>query len=274
MSIFFDNCDISINGSGIIADSVSIKLDNSSSPIYTIGRKGSFNQIPNGPIKNSFQISYIPEISNEPSYNVASGLKDLLIPTGFTGVTIVVGGITGYNCYLESYSIQAQSNQLIRSNANYVSFLPVSGLFLNRATGNRYNLSDTMAHGWTTFILNNTGNPVYNFDYSYEAGWQPTYVLGRKDPSQVDLMRGSEKMSFTRDIFQNIIFSGENASGSFLNITPNQYTVQLSKISLCCSGTTTISLNFNVSGAIISSTQVEAKVDDILKSTTTITKYF
>lgn len=123
--IWYDRCEISVGGTGLYAESVGLSLSNSLEPIYTVGNAGIGNQSPNGPIQASFRMNYFVRVSAEPAFQIINQIKE--VGNSHGGVQIVFGGITGYNCYLNSYNIKAAPNSLNMANAGYISFIPVSG---------------------------------------------------------------------------------------------------------------------------------------------------
>ena len=279
--INFDYCKIMINGSGIAAENASIDSSNSLSPVYAIGKVGIANQIPNGPLRTSFRFNYLPQIENEPIYALVSGIKIATGQLDWTGVQIVLGGLTGYNCYLDNLSYRAAPNELVRAAVSFVTYLPLSGQL---TTGKTDVSIDSVSYGWATYVLSGNAyllTPTYAFDYNFSANWQPVFILGQKSPIEMKLTSASEKIDLTRDTFYKIAFSGDNAE-SFLTFqgTDNKY-VDIQNLSLVCQtegiGTAPAglkTLRFDLSGAKVTNSRLDAKVDDIIRVATSIEKFY
>lgn len=235
--ISFENCDVIINGSGILAQSASIDSSNSLIPVYTVGRKGIINQSPNGPITNKFSFSYIPEISNEPSYNQAIFLKNMLNDLLYSGIRLNIGGIEGDNCYLENYSLKVSTNNITQANAGYVNYIPLNGGLSLQQSQIVYNSMGTLGHGWSTFILS-TGDfsilPSYELDYSLSLKWEPIYTIGQKYPVQVKLLEGEEKITIMRDVFYSVDFSGNDACNQLFHCSSDSQEINVYGLSINC----------------------------------------
>ena len=72
--IYFNDVEVTVNGTGILANSASISSRNQIQPVRVLGRKGIAFQAPAGPIQSDFSISYLPETNNEPNYNIVKAL--------------------------------------------------------------------------------------------------------------------------------------------------------------------------------------------------------
>jgi len=129
-------------------------------------------------------------------------------------------------------------------------------------------------HGWTTYI-SSSGNkliaPTYEFNYKFTANWEPIYIIGQKDPYEVHLMNGTEEMSFVRDSFTHIQFSGEEVTGAFIT---GDWLIELYNYQLIATRTNSGALIFDVSGAKITDTRLIANMGDFCKSATTIRRYY
>ena len=91
----FDDCLVLVNGTGIVCENASINSDNNLLPIYTIGRQGISNTIPNGPIGTYFNLSYYPDFKKEVVFSQLNHIKGLTVDTLYSGISIIIGGITG-----------------------------------------------------------------------------------------------------------------------------------------------------------------------------------
>jgi len=274
----YDNVDVTINSTGILSQSASINTQNEITPAYVIGKRNIIGQFPEGPIKSAFSFNYFPEIGNEPNYTITQLLKNLNDDILWSGVSVAVAGVTGYNCYLTNYSIGASPNEMVIASVSYETFTPLSGQLLNKNDSITYNPSGLWAHGWTSYVTDTSGHlnqPTYDFSYEFNISWQPIYILGQKSPSQVSLIGGSESLRFTKDVFfHNVSFSGESPSGSF--ITGEDQNIDIMGVTLLCgkpeaSGN---SLSFPVTGSKIKNYQLNIQLDDFVKITTVIERFF
>src|SRR3990167_7544728 len=98
---YFNDVDVTIGGTGILAESASLSSQNSIEPQFILGRRGNIDQSPAGPQKTTFNFNYLLEIDNEPGLTGIKNLKNLSNPNSGENVTIAIAGITGYNCYLD-----------------------------------------------------------------------------------------------------------------------------------------------------------------------------
>lgn len=275
--INFNQIDVLISGSGVLAQSASIDSSNSLTPIYSIGKYNPCNHSPNGAIKNNFSISYIPETSNEINYNIVSYLRTLANDVIHSGIQVVIGGVTGYNCYLNSYSLRVAPNEILNVSVNYSSFQEISGN-LNQKQNTTYNAKDFIPYGFSTFILNSgdaSNLPVFDFSYDFSANWEPIYKVGQKTPTQVNLMSASESLSFTRDTLTKIQFSGQKLNEGYFTINGNDTTIDIYNWQVYCSGTGSFTpLIFDISGAKINNIQLSAQINDIVRVKTTAQKFY
>jgi len=271
--VFFDKCIIKINNSGIMANSANISISPNVEAIYGIGKKNIFSQSKVGPLKNSFRFNYLMEINQEPNYGVVEMIKNLLISNSYSGLQLEVGGVTGYNCFLNSYDFSAQPNGLISISTNFESFTPVSGELIEKNQTFTFNTGN-LAHGWACFI-NNTGNYLENkilsFNYNFNATWQPIYLLGRNYPVEYHLMSATEDFSFDRDIFYNISDTGRNVLDSFFSNSQ----IKLYTLNYLCNNTNTgINFTFDVASGKITQTELNSNLDDIIRVSTTVKKVY
>ncbi len=266
------DCIIGIN-SGILAESASIDSSNSIDPVIVIGKKGIINQVPNGPLTNEISISYYPEIRYEPNFQIISFLKNLT--SDYDGINVEIGGVIARNCYLKSYSLKNSPNEITKASVNFISYLPLSGTLLPKSGDIFYNKSQTIGHGWTTFITTSgeaTGAPTYEFNYDFDVEWEPIYLLGQTNPTEVKLMGGSEKIEIVRDAFYQVKFSGEIASGNLIQAL-NDNNIDIMSLGFLCSGYND-TLAISISGGRVKNSIINYGIDDIIKISTTINKYF
>lgn len=271
----FDNLDVLVNNSGLLTTNASISQTNSLVPAYAIGKYWAINQIPQGPIKSTFSFSYYPIISGEPNYNILNTVRGLSDDILYSGTKIEIAGVSGYSCYLRSYELQSSPNNLVRANVTYDTFVPLSGQITSKTgTTDFYNPYDGIPHGWTTYI-SSSGNrliaPTYDFSYRFNANWEPIYIIGQRDPYEVHLMNGIEEMSFVRDSFTHIQFSGEEVTGTFIT---GDWLIELFNYKLIATQSNSGALTFDISGAKIISNKLVADVGNFVRTETSIRRYY
>jgi len=284
--IYWDNVDVIIGGStGIMADGASLSSKNSLTPVYSIGNIGTHNIVPNGPIINEFSFSYSPLVNGDPNFDIANGIKELTNHL-YTGVTIEVNGITGFDCRLKSLSYQIRPNDIVRANATYESFVNTSGdAFANHSYSGDYKNKNDIAHGWTTYFNTQSDYfeaPIYDLSYSFETNFSPRYTLGRKEAAQVSFLSATERVDIDQDTYSPIQFSGEdvftsllanNTSGlDFMTLNIVGYSEYDTGVKPFTGDYTNMTIN--LSGMKVAQSNVGAKINDILANKLSLIKYF
>ena len=97
--------------------------------------------------------------------------------------------------------------------------------------------------------------------------------MGKSLPEEVEFISASETMQIQKDIFTNITFSGQNASGTLIPATGNDRNIDIMSILFICSGVND-SISINISGAKIKNGSTNFSLDDIVRTDTTIQKFF
>lgn len=273
MIINFENCNVTIGGSGIFCDSASISTSNSVQPNYQIGINSPISYSPNGPLQSNIQLSYILKNYDE-NYYIIKEIKE------YTGIltkspTIIdVGGITGIG-YITNYSFQISSNEPVKASVSYTLFTGLAGTLTNKIkeVNNTGDWSGIM-HGLTSRIIYGTTNsfPIFDMGYSFNTNWNPIYVINNQYPQQIDYINSEEEFSFTRENFYNINFTGEDVFDSFFNTATNG-TIELNNLSYLDNKPKT-SFVFNITGGKVIESRIEAKTDDFVKTSTIIRKAY
>lgn len=275
--IYFNKCDVFINGTGILASSATLSTENAYSPLYALGARGPVSTAFAGPLRTTIQLNYLIETHNEPVYYIVSGLKNNYSQLNYDTFKIGIGGVTGY-CFLESYSVKVSPNEPARASASFVSFVPTTGALVGRSpsvgssssststSAKKYNSRQTSgnAHAWTTELLfqNSAASTKFlDFDYSFKANWEPRFIIGQKFPTQVQFLNGSETFNFTREVYSGISFTGMRAV-SYLN---DFDTVRLNSLSLLNTTQNNDILDFCISGSIVKSVEISASVGDMVQ---------
>jgi len=281
VQINFDNCDVAINHSGILALNASINTSNSVEAAYCLGYVRPVNQLPFGPIQTVFNASYIPEISQEPNYATVNKIKVMLNDSGYMGEKVELAGLTHNYCYLTDYSLRVSPNNLVEASVSYATFWELCGGLRQKSNRIDYINRGDLCHSWTTYILSSgdyTSKPIYDFNYDFRVSWQPMYVIGSKTPTEVKLLNAQESITFVMDEYRNILFTGESVYSNVL--TGNDGNLQFRNLSITCqdgcdsTGVDSSSLTLNVSGFKIKSINPVVQIGEFLRVQYQADKYY
>ena len=272
MAYFFNDINVLINGTPILCENASVSYDNSLQPVYPIGFLGTYNQVPTSAVKNNYQFSYLVRPDLEPNYIILNNLKINVSEK----TTIVIGNLSGEG-YLDSYSLSCQPNQPTKANVSFVGFELLSGaLQVKQSEINKSGDFTGIAHGWTTY-LGASGDiqsqSILSLDYNFRVNWEPTFLLGRKNPLQVDFMSATEEIKFTSETFNNLSFSGTNLTDQYINATNSQYLL-LFGLDLLSNNNKNNYLVFDITNYKINKTNLTASLNDMVKTEVTATKYY
>lgn len=259
--IYYDQCELRINNTGVIATSANLNSDIALGPVYTLGKRKPFKRlVTTGPASSTFQIQYIINPTGDPGFNTISEIKNFIsAPTNYNGVTIALAGITGYSCYLNNYSIKIEPNNVITAQASYISYVPISGDISIKSNPNSA-VSDSIAHSSRINIVSGKSldGDSYSFSYAFNCNLNPIYVLGQREPVEVKPIRAQETVNMTENVFNKLVYTGENVplrisiSGLLDN---NNFTIQMPD-------------------AHINNSTIETNLDDIIRTTKTLTQYY
>jgi len=264
--LFFSDCEVKVNGSGIFADSASFSTQNSIQSYPILGYKSPSTQMPNDIIRGNISVSYFVEADNEPNLNIINKIKSGEQYFTWEPEQIVLGGITGYG-YLEGYNLKINPLEPGRAQANYSVVMPLSGSFSAVRSSRTPNYTG-MINGWNTSLLSPIESPgsflPLDMTYNFRAAWNPVTVFGEKNPMQVQFLNGEESLSMTAESTRGIAFSGTN-----LFSETNGYT----GISLRLYGSDSeIHLSFDE--MVVKSTQINGSVDDVLRVNVDAGRFF
>ena len=285
MALFFNKCNVAVNGSGIMASTASITKANSLTPIRSVGKKGIIYQSPTGPLTTKYDMSYIVETNNEPNYNIVQALKAVENSFHNNPVVVEVGGISAC-CYLTNYSLKCQPNEPVVASVSYESYKDTTGTLSSNTIGSvTYNSqrSSGIAHGWTSFVstsVNSLTNKSYGFDYGFQMAWQPAYSFGRLHPYDVRFINATETITLERDTSYDVTFSGQKASSVILGsgelgyVEPDK-NINLHAVGMLCDSETFNSkLSFDISEATVVENSLDASIDDLVMSRLVLKNYY
>lgn len=274
MVLYFDNCDVAINRSGIMATSASISATNSLTPLQSIGYQSNINQSPNDSIRNITQINYIPEINNEQNYLTLQSLKTLKNTIPYTGNRIEIAGVVQEFCFLTNYSLKLFPNGMSEASVQYESYWPLCANQVKMKEGRfNYDADGTIPHGWGAIITSSQNDgEIYEFNYSFKPTWSPVYSIGNKYPSQVELMAVEETFNLSTNIFQEPSFYGIDLENNIITGNSNIKLYDLTKI--CYPNEIVDHLSFSISGAKIRDCELSVSVGDILRTNISAFNYY
>jgi hypothetical protein len=254
MALLGRNCSVLINGTGIIADSVSLSQSNNILPLYGVGFNGINNSSISGPKLNKLSISYLPDSIESINFRIISGNKTNYVTSG---VNINFAGLTGLY-YLESLAFDLQPNQTVSISTNYINFDNITGNF----TGAIYNPTGYLYRNYNGFSCSipNSNRPVLSLAYNYQMDLEPVYKIGSKTPFGVVLNNGAETFDITLDNWTGLNFYGSGIQ-EIVNNTPILNMVNVSPIS--GSGLFT----FDLSQCRLTEVNTDADTQDIAKTT-------
>ena len=297
MALFFNKCNVAVNGSGVMAESASIKTKNSLQPIRSVGKKGIIYQAPNGPLTTTYNISYIVETNNEPNYNIVQALRSIENSFHNKGVVVEVGGISAL-CYLQTYSLTSAPNRPVKARVSYQSWKPTTGsLSENTISPVSYNSqrSSGIAHSWTSYVTTSATaltNKSYGFNYDFSMTWQPAFAFGRTDPYDVRFINATETINLTKDASYDVVFSGSSAAVALLSSgelvkegeirkVPSDKSIKIQSVGILCEvgrwqdqSSYFSTLSFDMSDSTIVSSNTTASLDDLVKTELTLKNYY
>lgn len=268
--INFNEIDVTVNGTGILAENASVSANNNLAPIYALGKKNITPQAITGPFQGNMQFDYIMDLGVEPNQPITTTLKTTFPTFHHEPSRITIAGLTGFS-YLDSYSINISPNNPGKSVASYLVFTPFSGALAPKKGNFPYNTSGirALSHGWSTRVTTPEETftfPTFEFNYNFKANWQPVYVIGKTIPTQVHLMSIEENISISKDFYKNILIEGQEG-WQFLNFSSP--TANISIIALfgeLLAGGPAI-LNININGMKVRSSKLSAGLNDVVKNT-------
>lgn len=274
--IYFDQCDVVVNGTGILATQASLSTTNSLVPIKILGKRGIITQSASKDLTSSLQISYYLETDNEPNFGLVQEIKDFFLKDEiYTPKPIVIGGISG-EYYLNSYTINAKPNEIVNATASYLNFGGVSGDFSQKNPAVIYNKSNGENIGAFVFITstgNYTGNKSLSFDYEFNCNWQPINIIGQRKQIEVKLISAEEKVSIERESFKNVTFSGDRAGSSLFN-TNEDDSIKIYGFKFACDSNTGNGKEISISGFRVNQSDVSVSMDNYLMNKVSFNKFY
>lgn len=268
----FSNIGISISGTTILAESVSISEQNNIVPTSFIGYRGPFPTSPNAGLNHTISFDYILE-NSDINYKLLQRIREYDFNS--FPVTISAAGITGAG-YMNNYSLQITPNDAIKATVSYNIFTELTGRLSQQSSSNsqNYNLlnSSGVAHGWNSYAKNYAGTStgsILELDYSFSLEWATRYKIGNPNPISVKFINGTENFEISSEYESRILYSGQNFSGKFTDFD----IIEINSLSKDWSvGETPIKLYLQ-SGKVVSN-NINITEDSLILNNTSIIKYW
>jgi len=230
MAINFSDCDVVINGTGLIANSASISQKSSLANLSPIGYYNSSVRSPESVITSDIEINYIPKVDD---INLLEIQKIKSNPFEVSFLNIDIGGLK-CPALIKSYSLNFSPNEPAAASVSFTTFYPISGkISKKRGVIDYDNNESKFLHSWAINVdYGHTGfQSTYGFSYSCELNYQPVFTIGGKSPSDIIFLEGNETISLIKEKFLEINFSGNLNNNSIIPLSGNVDSVSISNIS-------------------------------------------
>ncbi len=269
--IEFTDCDVIINGTGLVAESASISESNSVSPAYGAGYSRPA-MLPDGPKTTQIQINYKINPNSEPNFGILSDLK--ANPPILNPINIEIAGLR-CSGYMTDWSFTISANETSDASVSYISYNDIVG-DVNKKRGTiDYDLDVVnYGHGWTAVVNYENSDFVTSYDFSYSCSFEyvPCYGFGATMPNQVVFVGGEESARITKESFDKMSFYGN--SGAYEVFSKLQSSVSLYNLSREVNADTLTPLNIDLRDATASNSNLSARLDDYVKTEITFERAF
>lgn len=213
MSLKYNNINLSINSSYILAESISIGESSPQKPIFNLNNNVAFDNVPTT-LKNSISISYYMEPMIEPNYPVVNNLTNDTTTPQLSIINIGNIFITGY---LNSFSFQLSPNGLIKANSSFDIFYSFTGHLLNQniLDSQLYDTSQSsgLAHYWAGQFYSGSSmivdNNILQLNYSAQIRNTPIYSLSNPYPVQIYINGITESIDLLAEQHINLKHTGQ-----------------------------------------------------------------
>lgn len=229
MAINFSECDVIVNGTGIMANSASISQKSSFVNVSPIGYFNSSVKNSESVIISDIDISYVPKIND---VNLLEIQKIKLNPFDVPIFNIEIGGLK-CPALIKSYNLSFSPNEPAAAAVSFTTFYPVSGKISKKRGTVNYDANESeFLHSWAVRVdYGHTGfQSTYGFSYSCELNYQPIFCLGGKSPIEIIFLEGSETLSLVKEKFLELSFSGDLGNNSIIPLSGSVDSVTISNI--------------------------------------------
>ena len=268
--IEFSDCDVIINGTGLVADSASISERNSIKPAYGIGHFRSV-MLPDGPKTSEIQINYILNPLRETNLQIINDIKSN--PPIINPVNIEIAGLR-CSGYITSFSFSLSPSEKIVASVSYISYHDLVGQISKKRGTVFYDTNPISAgHGWSSVVNSGDGNfaKTYNLSYDCSIDYQPFYSFGSTTPNQVLFIGGKESAKVTKEDFTSVNFSGQ--SGAYQVFSSSGESILLYNLNKEMDADTP-SLKIDLRSATVSTSRLSARVDDYIQTEISLEREF
>ena len=305
--IFFEKCDVSINGTGILAETASISSNAQQTPVTVLGFRSPQGFTTAGNFQNSVELNYFFEVYKEPSYKILNQTKNNLLNP--PPVTIVIGGISG-TYYLENYRVQVSEHQPVMVTASFVGFSMLSGSLTDSPDRSIYTTGfhTGIANYYSSFVSLKYVSPYdvssvfyYLYEpssfsscsYAFKNSIQPIYTIGSFYPIEVKQMSAEETIEIIHDNFSKLtpigltplsglgmpptyeFKNGTSVPEVVLRLnTANTYLISNLLIWEFASFAGLDLPYFTISSGVVQSTRLEASAGNVMRTNTMISRFY
>ena len=272
MALLYNNINVSVNNSNIVAESVNITETSPQKPIFMLNNKLPYSYVPSK-VQSNISISYLMEPSNEPGYQVITGL----LFDRSTPISSIVGiGSVYMTGYLSSYSFQLTPNSLVKVNAQYDVFYPVTGNLANQNSGDSsvYDITNSsgIAHYWSAAFYsgnNISDSKILQMDYVIDFNIIPIYGLGDNIPKQIYFDGITENINILGEIQNNLTYTGQYINSVFQSLG----VLKLSNISSTWNNTNNSSIYISMTGFIMEEMSTTINTNSLVFFNTKLNRY-
>ena len=265
----FDDVDVVINGSGILAESASLSQQVAPSQVKSLGYNGVLGATPSQNVSNTLVLNYYLDTRKDYGLDYIAYLRSGGCYSQIPDKTyIALAGVTG-EYYLANLSLRGSPGEPIKISSSYVGFVDVTGSIQNKTNAINYGYlaQSGLANGNSLFITNPsnylTNHTIYDFEYGFRGDWRPEYSIGSKNPAQIQFLAGNEQTSFYTDTWSKIQVSGQEVTGYF------GIGSSLSRVSIYglgyLNGNTSFLTTIDLSGMKITNNAEEIRTQDIVR---------
>ncbi len=273
MSLIYNNVNLSVNGLNILADSLDLSESSTNKPIYSLNNKNLYDIVPTN-LKGNISIEYFLEPSLEPNYFTLTGtINDTTNPLS----SIISIGNINITGYLNSYSLDLLPNNLVRARVGYETYYPFTGTLIQQLSTNSslydVNNSSGIAHYWSATFLSGlntiSNNNILQMNYAATLNLTPIYGIGDILPKQIYCNYIQESLNILSEQQINLTHSGQILD----NLMPSLQTLQLKNISSLWSNTLNSSIQFPLTGFIMTDSKINITLDQEIFFNLTFNKY-
>lgn len=276
--ITFETAQILVNNSGIVADTVSLSTEGTSTPVFVAGSKQYTQNAEFGNPVNKLSLSYIPMMNFDPildtvKYYSTGNYWDADSPF----LRISLGGVSGI-FYLDSFSLRTENNSPVSCSISLTNYHGLSGsLASNTPIISDRSPDELYALHSAALDLYSGNSFFYNFfdsiNYSMAVEYGVNYTIGRVNPYKITPTLTSENLNIALDTYTAINYSGLSNGAYISNVTGiNLYS--LSKVFSDQLGTYPYyTFPIYLTGFFVKNSSMNINTNDIVKTEYTFNRF-